>query len=70
MASVSVKPTNNNLRSDLERQLKEELRSESDEDIPITTITALRQKFGLAFDPRSAKDIAKDLRKCKRLAHD
>ena len=55
------------LRSDLENQLKEELKSDNENPVPNATMASLRQKFGLAFDPRSVKEIAKDLQKCRRL---
>lgn len=49
------------LKDDLERQLKEELKSESDNLVPAATVFVLRQKFGLAPLP-SAVDIARSLK--------
>jgi hypothetical protein len=36
------------LKADLGRQLKEELKSDSDNPVPAATVFLLRQKFGLA----------------------
>ena len=36
------------LKADLDRQLKAELKSDSDNPVPAATIFTLRQKFGLA----------------------
>jgi hypothetical protein len=43
-----VEEQSKKLHDDLERQLKEELKSESDNTVPAATVFALRQKFGLA----------------------
>jgi len=53
------------LKDDLERQLKEELKSDSDNLAPAATVFALRQKFGLAPLPAVA-DIARGLKGTKR----
>jgi len=44
------------LKADLDRQLKEELKSDSDNPVPTTTVFALKQKFGLLA--ASAVDVA------------
>lgn len=49
------------LKSDLERQLKEELKSDSDNTVPAATVFVLRQKFGLLPLP-NAVDIARSLK--------
>lgn len=54
------------LHFDLERQLKEEIKSESEDPLPSGTMIALRQKFGLAA-LASAKEMAKSLQETKRL---
>lgn len=56
---------NKKLHDDLERQLKEELKSDSDATVPATTVYALRQKFGLNPLPAVA-DIARSLKETKR----
>ncbi len=53
------------LKADLNRQLKEELKSESDNPVPAGTLFALRQKFGLAPLP-NAIDIANSLKGTRR----
>jgi hypothetical protein len=53
------------LKADLERQLREELKSESDNQTPAATVFALRQKFGLAPLP-NAVDIARSLKGTRR----
>ena len=53
------------LKSDLERQLKEELKSDSDNPVPSATVFALRQKFGLAPLPTVA-EIARSLKGTRR----
>lgn len=53
------------LHDDLERQLKEELKSDSDKAVPVGTLAALRQKFGLAAMPH-VSDIARNIKGCKR----
>jgi hypothetical protein len=53
------------LRSDLERQLKEELKSDSDNPVPAATVFALRQKFGLTPLP-TAVEIARSLKGIRR----
>jgi len=54
------------LHADLERQMKEELQSDKeDQTIPADTLLAVRQKFGLAALP-TAKELAQSLKGCKR----
>ena len=52
-------------RLELERQVKEELKSDNENPVPSATLTAVRQKFGLAALP-PVKDIAQNLKGCKR----
>jgi hypothetical protein len=49
------------LKADLERQLREELKSDSDNVVPTATVFVLRQKFGLASLP-NAVEIARSLK--------
>jgi len=49
------------LKPDLERQLREELKSESDNTVPAATVNALRQKFGLSPLP-SVAEIARSIK--------
>lgn len=49
------------LKADLDRQLKEELKSDSDNPVPAATVFVLRQKFGLAPLPTVA-EIARSLK--------
>ena len=49
------------LKADLDRQLKEELRSDSANPVPAATVFVLRQKFGLAPLPTVA-EIARSLK--------
>ena len=49
------------LKADLGRQLKEELKSDSDNPVPAATVRILWQKFGLAPLP-NAVDIARSLK--------
>ena len=51
------------LKADLDRQLKEELKSDSDNPIPTTTVFALKQKFGLLA--ANAVDVA-NLKRARR----
>ena len=53
------------LKGDLGRQLKEELKSDSDNQVPAATLVALRQKFGLAPLPTVA-EIARSLKGTRR----
>lgn len=53
------------LKDDLERQLKEELKSDNENPVPTATVVALRQKFGLAPLPAVA-DIARGLKGTRR----
>jgi hypothetical protein len=48
------------LRSDLERQVREELKTDNDNPISSATINAVRQKYGLVALP-SAADIARNI---------
>jgi hypothetical protein len=49
------------LKDDLERQLHEELKSESDNTVPAATVFVLRQKFGLLPLP-NAVEIERSLK--------
>ena len=53
------------LKADLGRQLKEELKSDSDNPVPAATVFVLWQKFGLAPLP-NAVDIARSLKGTRR----
>lgn len=53
------------LKDDLERQLREELKTDNDNPVNPATITALRQKFGLAALPDVAT-IARNITGGKR----
>jgi hypothetical protein len=57
--------TDNALKPDLERQLKEELKSDSDNPVPAATVFVLRQKFGLTPLP-NAVEIARSLKGTRR----
>lgn len=53
------------LKEDLERQLKEELKSDNNNPTNPATVNALRQKFGLIALP-SVADIARNITGGKR----
>jgi len=53
------------LKDDLERQLKEELKSDTDNPPAAATVFSLRQKFGLSPLPAVA-DIARGLKGTRR----
>ena len=53
------------LKADLDHQLKEELKSDSDKPVPAATVFVLRQKFGLAPLPTVA-EIARSLKGTRR----
>ena len=53
------------LKADLDRQLKEELKSDSDNPVPAATVFVLRQKFGLLPLPTGV-DIARSLKGTRR----
>ena len=53
------------LKADLGRQLKEELKSDSDNPVPAATVFVLRQKFGLAPLPNTVV-IARSLKGTRR----
>ena len=53
------------LKADLGRQLKEELKSDSDNPVPSATVFVLRQKFGLIALPTVA-EIARSLKGTRR----
>lgn len=53
------------LKDDLERQLREELKTDNDNPVAPATINALRQKFGLVALPAVA-EIARNITGGKR----
>ena len=53
------------MKAALDRQLKEELKSDSDNPVPAATVFVLRQKFGLAPLPTVA-EIARSLKGTRR----
>jgi hypothetical protein len=53
------------LRSDLERQVREELKTDNDNPISPATVNAVRQKYGLVTLPAVA-DIARAITGGKR----